>query len=128
MIPYYLLYGSKAAIGRLKKFGAPGFTSEFEEQQRDVYPLTKEQVQQLANYIQSVTTVKEGESAWAWHFFIKYVAATIYGSQVKLLISLRDEGAKGSEELLAFYELFLQREPEATYYKFPQYIRNKLYL
>jgi len=118
------VFGSLAgALWRLRKIGAPGFTSEFEEQQRNVYPLTKEQIQQLADYIQSVKTAKEGETAWAWHFFVKYVAATIYGSQVKLLRSLRDESPKGPEELLSFYKLFLQREPEATHYKFEQYVQ-----
>ena len=115
--------GVAGALSRIKKFGAAGITSEFEEQQRDVSPLTKDQVQKLADYIQSVKTEKEGESAWAWHFFMKYVAVTIYGSQVKLLLSLRDEGPKGPEELLPFYNLFLQRDPKASDYKFAPYIQ-----
>lgn len=115
--------GIAGALHRLRKLGAGGVTSEFEEQQRDVLPLTAEQVQQLAEHIDSLATAKEGESAWAWHFFIKYVSATIYGSQVKLLKALRDEGPQDPVAVLPFYELFLQREPESSQYRFESYVQ-----
>ena len=114
--------GLAGALSRIKKFGVSGVTSEFEDQQRDVSPLTKEQIQQLEQYIASLTQAKEGETKWAWHYFVKYIAATIYGSQVKLVQSLRDEGPKGSENLLSFYQLFLQRAQRSSNYNFAAYI------
>ncbi|MDA2925585.1 hypothetical protein MYX65_13220, partial [Acidobacteria bacterium AH-259-L09] len=110
------------AINRIRRLSAAGTTTEFEEQQRDVIPLTTEQAKQLTTYIESLTKVKKGETAWAWHFFIKYVAASIYGSQVKLLEALNDEGPKSTDELLPFYELFLSREPTASNYKLHLYL------
>lgn len=114
--------GIAGALSRIRRVSAAGTTTEFEEQQRDVYPLTREQVQQLAQYVESLTKAKEGETAWTWYFFIKYVTATIYGSQVKALYALRDEGPKGPEELLSFYQLFLEREPAGATYKFASYV------
>ncbi len=110
------------AINRIRRFSAAGSTTEFEEQQRDVIPLTTEQAKQLTTYIESLAKKKEGETAWAWHFFIKYVTASIYGSQVKLLEALNDEGPKSTDELLPFYELCLSREPTLSNYKLNSYL------
>ena len=111
------------ALNRLKKLGGGGVTSEFEGQQFDVAPLTSDQLTKLAEYVQSLTDAKEGETLWAWHFFIKYVVATIYGSQVQLLLSLHNEGTQKPGKLRRYYEFFLEREPDSSQYKFESYVQ-----
>lgn len=110
------------AIGRLRKVSAAGATTEFDDHQKDVLSLTKDQTDKIAEYIQSISQQKDTESAWAWHFFIKYVAVTIYGSQIKLLQALKADGAKKVQELLPFYNLLLSREPNATSNAFAEYV------
>jgi len=90
--------------------------------QRQNPQLTDEQVQQLQNDIQSLTEEKVRETAWAWYFFVRCILDTIYGTQVKLLISLQDGGPKSSDELFPFYREFQQRAPTDAAYQFQGYV------
>ena len=94
---------------------------QFAGQQQDPQ-LTDEQVQQLHNDIQSLTEQKAGETASAWYFFVRYISATIYGTQVKFLISLRDDGPKSTEDLLSSYVMFRERAPNEAGYPLHAYI------
>ena len=107
-----------SAIDRLKRVGGTG--AEFEGRQQDTEPLTKEQIQELSTYVKSVENERTAQQEWAWHFFFKYVNATIYGTQIKMLLDLQHRG-KLSDELVTYYNMFLSRLPSATNYKFKSY-------
>jgi len=109
------------AIDRIKRVSGSG--AEFEDRQQDeAPPLTQEQVDELSQYVQSLESEKTTQTNWAWHFFLRFVRATVYGTQVKLLQDLELSGAMPPDELVQYYNMFLSRQPTSTGYKFKQYL------
>lgn len=111
------------AIDRIKKVSAGGATTEFVEQQRNVYSLTAEQLKQLADWSRNLEKAKQEETTWAWYYYVRFVFSTIYRSQVELLQKLNSDGPLSSGDLRVFYEAFLVRMPTAASYKFESYVQ-----
>lgn len=96
-----------SAIERIRRFSTPGASADFAEQ--GSVELSSEMVQQITNEFQQ-------ESNFAWVYFIRYVHATIYGSQFTLLEELQTSGPQGLEVISKHYKSFLNKVPKDTVY------------
>ena len=56
------------------------------------------------------------------NLFFKYVAVTIYGTQILLLQVLLVQGSKSENDLAHYHTIFLTRMPNATAYKLKYYL------
>lgn len=106
-----------ATLGRVSKLSAGGAAVELNSQGTSNSNLTPEQIDILKNHFQDLTQQKEGLSSLATLFFLKYVGATIYGSQFELLEALEKEPLTPNSAV-EYYNRFLTRVPPETNYPF----------
>ena len=73
---------------RMQKASAGPISFELNSQGKDVLNISSEQIKSFSSHIQELTQQTQGANNLANHFFLKYVAVTIYGSQFKFLEAL----------------------------------------
>lgn len=110
------------AIDRMKKIGTGSSVTEFESDQSKGIHLSEEDAEILATEFKSLQEQTTTETTWAWHYYLKYIAVTIYRSQIELLAHIKDQGAADVSECMRFYHTFLSREPSASSYEFTSYM------
>src|SRR5262245_54724804 len=71
-----LVVGIATAVSRLRSIGSSNTRAEFQQDDTDL-----------------VAEAKKAQDA-AWFWYERYVATTIYGSQVSALMALNDKGAR----------------------------------
>ena len=111
------------AVTRIKRLSAGSAVTEFEVGQRSGVTLTNEQIAEVRNTINRLQKEKSLGSETAWLYYLKYVAATVFRSQIELLRELDRRGPLGADELIRFYQLFLTRTPAGTKYEFTSYMQ-----
>lgn len=79
--------------------------------------LTPEQAETIKVAIQSLSSEKQDATNLASHFFLKYVGATIYGSQFRFLEDLV-KNPLDPNQAIAFYNQFLSVQPKDSQYSF----------
>jgi len=109
-------------IEGLKGFSAAGTKTEFEDRQKEVISLTTEEYEQLSKEISNLQDSKKIETGHAWNYYVKYLASSIFGTQVKLLQELNAKGALTFDEIKPFYEEFLKIQKNKTTYEFHSYL------
>jgi hypothetical protein len=101
-------------LSRVTKLSAGGAAVELHSQDVSTN-LTPEQADAIKASIQSIYSEKQGATDLASHFFLKYVGATVFGSQVRFLENL-DRAPLNPNQAISFYNEFLSTlSPDAEY-------------
>jgi hypothetical protein len=109
------------AFGRLKTFSAGGATVELNPQELITSSVTSDQTKQLYSHIEELTEQKAGANNLASHFFIRYVAVTIYGTQFRFIEAL-EVATLPAANAVSFYNQFVSIAPQGTDYPFNRWI------
>jgi len=112
-----LLFKIVEAIGRLKSISAGVAAVELNAQGLKSSELSPEQIQALRTHMQELSTQNQDVTNLASHFFLKYVGATIYGSQFRLLEAL-ETNPLTPNQAVSFYNQFVASAPKDTDYPF----------